>query len=51
MAQARVILAKVLWNFEVEMVGAQEDWLEQKAYLVFEPKPLPVRLEKYRGGE
>ncbi|TVY45277.1 Cytochrome P450 monooxygenase [Lachnellula subtilissima] len=51
MAQARVILAKVLWNFEVEMVGAQEDWLEQKAYLVFEPKPLPVRLERYRGGE
>ncbi|PQE24174.1 cytochrome p450 protein [Rutstroemia sp. NJR-2017a BVV2] len=46
MAQARVILAKVFWNFDLTMVGKQEDWLDQKAYLVFEPKPLPVTLRQ-----
>jgi len=46
MAQARVILAKVVWNFDLAMVGKQGDWLEQRAYLVFEPKPLPVTLKQ-----
>jgi hypothetical protein len=26
------------------MQGNQADWLDQKAYLVFEPKPLLVKL-------
>lgn len=44
LAQARVFLAKVVWNFDLVMLGNQEDWLDQKAYLVFEPKPLLVKL-------
>lgn len=45
LAQARLLLAKVIWNFDLTMIGKQEDWLDQKAYLVFEPKPLPVKLD------
>jgi hypothetical protein len=44
LAQARVFLAKVVWNFDLDMNGDQADWLDQKAYLVFEPKPLYVKL-------
>ncbi|KAL8726429.1 MAG: hypothetical protein Q9166_006707 [cf. Caloplaca sp. 2 TL-2023] len=44
-AQARVILAKLIWNFELAMADPDElDWLDQKAYLVFEPKPLHLKL-------
>ncbi len=39
-----MFLAKVVWNFDLVMLENQEDWLDQKAYLVFEPKPLLVKL-------
>lgn len=44
LAQARVFLAKVIWKFDLELQGGQENWLDQKAWLVFEPKSLYVRL-------
>ncbi|KAK0716600.1 benzoate 4-monooxygenase cytochrome P450 [Apiosordaria backusii] len=43
LAQARVFLARLVWTFDLEMQGGQEDWLDQKAFLVFEPKPLFVK--------
>ncbi|KAL2140420.1 hypothetical protein VTI28DRAFT_3840 [Corynascus sepedonium] len=46
LAQARVFLAKVVWNFDLDMLENQEDWLDQEAYLVFEPKPLLVKLRE-----
>lgn len=48
-AQARVLLAKVVWNFDLQMADTSEsNWLDQKAYLVFEPKPLRVKLMDQR---
>ncbi|KAH7320278.1 cytochrome P450 monooxygenase-like protein [Stachybotrys elegans] len=44
LAQARVILAKLVWSFDLKMGSVGDDWLDQKAYLVFEPKPLPVKI-------
>lgn len=47
LAEARLILSKMVWNFELEMVDADDwNWLDQKAYLVFEPKALMVKLEE-----
>ncbi|KAK3378646.1 cytochrome P450 monooxygenase-like protein [Lasiosphaeria ovina] len=46
LAQARTFLAKVVWNFDLAMPDPQHDWLDQKAYLVFEPKPLFVELSE-----
>ncbi|KAK4120187.1 cytochrome P450 [Parathielavia appendiculata] len=40
LAKARVFLAKVVWNFDLVMLENQEDCLDQKVYLLFEPKPL-----------
>ncbi|RYP57381.1 hypothetical protein DL769_009518 [Monosporascus sp. CRB-8-3] len=45
-AQVRVLLARVAWNFDLvllEDVGAQTDWLDQRAWFAFEPRPLLVK--------
>lgn len=46
LAEAHILLARTLWNFELSLEPGDRvhDWLDQKAYLVFEPKPLCVRL-------
>lgn len=46
LAEARILLARTLWNFELSLEPGNrvQDWLDQKAYLVFEPKPLRVKL-------
>ncbi|KIM92948.1 hypothetical protein OIDMADRAFT_184951 [Oidiodendron maius Zn] len=50
LAQARVFLARVVWNFDLIMEDGRmkDEWLDQKAYLVFEPKPLQVKLRLAR---
>lgn len=42
--EMRIILARVLWNFEVELRKESEGWLEQKAFILYEKPPLMVRL-------
>ena len=47
LAEARLILAKMVWNFDLELVNPNDStWLNQKAYLVFEPKALMVKLNE-----
>lgn len=45
-AEARMILAKLLWNFDFQLAEPEEaDWMtSQKSYLVFEPKALRVEV-------
>ena len=45
LAEARMILAKIVWNFELEIAHPDDwNWMDQKVYLVFEPKALMVKL-------
>lgn len=47
LAEARVILSKMVWNFDFDMVDSNDwNWMDQKAYLVFEPKALMVKLKE-----
>ena len=47
LAEARMILSKMVWNFELEMADPNDwDWMDQKAFLVFEPKVLVVKLKE-----
>ena len=47
LAEARLILSKMVWNFDLEMVNPNDwDWMDQKAFLVFEPKSLMVKLKE-----
>ena len=42
-----MILSKMVWNFELEMADPNDwDWMDQKAFLVFEPKALKVKLKE-----
>lgn len=42
-----MILSKMVWNFDLELVDPNDsNWMDQKAYLVFEPKALMVKLKE-----
>ncbi|KAI8302091.1 Cytochrome P450 monooxygenase alt3 [Colletotrichum sp. SAR11_240] len=43
-AELRIVLAKILWNFDLELVDMAEDWVsKQKIYLIWQKVPLMVR--------
>jgi averantin hydroxylase len=45
-AEMRLILAKILFNFDLELdEGMTGQWMDQKVYLLWEKKPLWVRLK------
>ncbi|RDL40046.1 Uncharacterized protein BP5553_00025 [Venustampulla echinocandica] len=45
LAEARVVLARLIWTFDMLLAEPEAlTWLDQKAWLVFEPKPLRVKL-------
>ncbi|GAW20844.1 hypothetical protein ANO14919_103560 [Xylariales sp. No.14919] len=51
LSEAKLILARVLFSFDLDISSqTDKDWLDQKAYLVFEPQPVYVRLRE-RGTE
>ena len=42
-----MVLSKMIWNFELGLADPDDwNWLDQKAYLVFEPKALMVKLKE-----
>jgi len=41
----RLILAKLLWAFDIELVQPEKDWMEeQRVFALWEKPPLSVRL-------
>jgi hypothetical protein len=49
LAQLRLILAKMVWNFDIEAVqGKLLDWMSQKTFIVVEKKPVVVQLKASR---
>ncbi|KAL3421832.1 hypothetical protein PVAG01_05988 [Phlyctema vagabunda] len=40
----RLILTRVLWNFDLELCEVSKDWSQQKMYTLWEKPPLMVRL-------
>ena len=43
--EMRLIIAKVLWSIDLELCDQQQgDWLDQKLFIVWEKKPLMVKL-------
>jgi hypothetical protein len=41
----RLILAQVLWNFDLELMPESTDWSHQKVYAIWEKSPLYVKLK------
>ena len=49
--EMRLILAKLLWSFDLELCGESEDWGQLKAYMVWDKRPLWVKLTPAGKGE
>ena len=43
--EMRSILARVLWNFDMQIAKASQGWMEQKEYILWDKPPLWVKLE------
>ncbi len=52
--ETRLILARLVWNFDVDLMPESVEWAKQKVYLLYEKVPLKTRLtarpERPRGG-
>ncbi|KAL9122769.1 MAG: hypothetical protein Q9187_000686 [Circinaria calcarea] len=45
-AQLRIVLAKIVWNFDMEaMEGRKLDWMRQKTFIVVQKEEMMVRLK------
>lgn len=42
--EMRLILAKVMYHFDLELCSESEGWADQEAYLVWEKRPLMVNM-------
>ena len=42
--EMRLILAKVVYHFDLELSPGNEGWLDQDVYVLWEKKPLMVNL-------
>lgn len=43
--EMRLILAKVLWAFDLRLCDQTGDWLDQKLFLTWQKTPLGVTLD------
>ncbi len=43
--EMRSILARVLWNFDMQIDKESQGWMEQKEYTLWDKPPLWVKLE------
>ena len=47
--EMRVILARILWNFDLELCSDSEHWDRQITYTLWEKLPLMCRLHDLRN--
>jgi len=49
-AEMRLVVAKLVWTFDVESTGKSLKWDELRTFLLVEKKPLELRLKVRKGG-
>jgi len=47
----QLILAKILWNFDIELKDKKDIWTDQKVHLTWIRRPLMMKLVKRKEGE
>jgi cytochrome P450 len=43
--EMRLILARLLWNFDFELCPESRNWREQKTHYLWEKQPLMVKIK------
>lgn len=46
----RLVLANVLWNFDLALCDPSDDWMSQDCYFFWEKRPLLVKIKAVRAG-
>lgn len=41
----RAIMARVLWNFDLELDSQSDRWIDQKSYLIWDKAELTIRFK------
>ncbi|KAI8939232.1 hypothetical protein NX059_005058 [Plenodomus lindquistii] len=49
LAEMRLILAKMLFNFDLELVNKEKDWMNQKVYTLWEKPGLDIKITPVRA--
>jgi cytochrome P450 len=44
LVEMRLILARFLWNFDIELADSSKDWMEQKVFLLWEKDGMNVKV-------
>ncbi|KAF2180794.1 RadP cytochrome P450 epoxidase [Zopfia rhizophila CBS 207.26] len=44
--EARLLLAKLVWSFDLELCAESQDWIKQKSFIVGAKEPLYVKLRR-----
>lgn len=47
--EMRVVLATVIWHFDLELAAPDVDWADQKTYTSWNQNPLPIFLKSARS--
>ncbi|KAI6371105.1 hypothetical protein MCOR25_004039 [Pyricularia grisea] len=42
--ETRLTLARLVWNFDMELMRDSEDWADQRVWMLYEKKPLNLRM-------
>ncbi|TLD29127.1 hypothetical protein PspLS_03652 [Pyricularia sp. CBS 133598] len=42
--ETRLTLTRLVWNFDMELMPESEDWADQRVWMLYEKKPLNMRL-------
>jgi cytochrome P450 len=48
--QTRLVLARLLWNFDIELMPESGDWANQKVFMTYEKRPMWVRITPVQRG-
>lgn len=43
-AEMRTIMARLIWNFDMELVDLEDNWMDQKVFFLWTKPPLNVNL-------
>jgi len=42
----KLILARIIYNFDLELVNKQDDWFNQNTFVLWDKKPLMVKINE-----
>ncbi|WQF78123.1 Putative cytochrome P450 [Colletotrichum destructivum] len=49
-AEMRMMLARVIWNFDIELAAESRNWIDQECYTLWSKPPLMVHLTPRKSG-